>query len=132
MRGIFKSTDGGETWTKKNKGVTEFNEISFRGFAICPGNSDVVMAAAEINTGIIGITGLAKVRGKIYKTEDGGENWRCVWEGTNLARVLIYDYTNPDIVYCSTGIFDREPSDDVGVGVLKSTNGGETWQPMSN
>jgi photosystem II stability/assembly factor-like uncharacterized protein len=131
MRGIFKSVDGGETWMKRDNGVTEWNEITFRGFAICPGNSDIVLAAAEISTGVQG-EWFEKVKGKIYKTVDGGENWYPVWEGDSLARVLIFDPTDPDIVYASTGIFDREAFNKVGEGVLKSTDGGETWFPINN
>jgi len=130
-RGIFKSTDGGEIWTRKDNGITEGNEISIRNFGIRPGNSDVVFAGVEISTGIQGIE-FEKTRGKIYKTEDGGENWRCVWEGDNLARFVLFDPTNPNVLYASTGIFDREAYNDVGVGVLKSTDGGETWFPINN
>ena len=131
MRGIYKSTDGGETWTKKDNGVTEWDDITFRGFAIRPGNSNIVFAAAEIHTGIQG-SQFEKVKGKIYKTEDGGENWRCVWEGTSLARFVIINPQDPDIIYASTGIFDREAYNDAPVGVLKSTDGGETWRQINN
>jgi len=131
MRGIYKSTDGGETWTKKDNGVTEWNEITFRNFGIRPGNSDVVFAGAEITTGILGKE-FDKAKGKIYKTVDGGDNWRCVWEGDSLVRFILFDPTNPDIMYASTGIFDREAYNDTGIGVLKSTDGGETWRQINN
>ncbi|MBC8249636.1 MAG: DUF1080 domain-containing protein, partial [Anaerolineales bacterium] len=130
-RGIYKSTDGGETWTRKDNGVTEGNEISIRNFGVRPGNSDVVFAGVEISTGILGIE-FEKTRGKIYKTEDGGENWRCVWEGDNLVRFVLFDPTNPNVLYASTGIFDREAANDVGVGILKSIDGGATWFPINN
>ena len=130
-RGIYKSTDGGETWTRKDNGVTEGNEISIRNFGVRPGNSDVVFAGVEISTGILGIE-FDKTRGKIYKTEDGGENWRCVWEGDNLVRFVLFDPTNPNVLYASTGIFDREAANDVGVGILKSIDGGATWFPINN
>ena len=131
MRGIFKSTDGGETWVKKDNGIAEFWEITFRGFAVHPRNSNIVFAGAEIDIGIRGVE-FSKTKGKIYKTEDGGENWRCVWEGDNLARFIIFDPTNPDTLYASTGIFDREAYNEIGVGVLKSTDGGETWRQINN
>lgn len=129
-RGIYKSTDGGETWTKMDNGVTEGDEITFRGFAVRPGNSDVVFAAAEISTGILG-NEFDKTKGKIYKTEDGGLNWQPVWEGDNLARIVIFDPTNPDVMFASTGIFDREAYNTRGVGVLKSTDGGVTWKQVN-
>lgn len=131
--GIFKSTNCGETWTQKIKGIIEGNEISFRGFAVHPNNSNIVLAAAQIATQEDGISG-KKSKGKIYKTIDGGENWYKVWEGDNLARVLIYDYSNPNILYCSTGIFDVEAyntdlstNSPGGEGILKSIDGGESW-----
>lgn len=131
MRGIYKSADGGETWTKKDNGITEWGEITFRGFNVRPGNSNIVFAGAEIATGIMGME-FDKAKGKIYKTEDGGESWRCVWEGDSLARFILFDPSNPDIMYASTGIFDREAYNEVGVGVLKSTDGGETWRQINN
>jgi len=137
-KGIFRSDDCGITWVRMDKGVTEDIEISFRGFAIHPENSDIVLAAAEIATVEQGIT-FNKTKGKIYKTIDGGDNWYPVWEGDNLARVLLYDYHHPDTVYCSTGIFDREAynSDKElnlpgGVGILKSSDGGESWFTINN
>ena len=131
MRGIYKSTDGGETWTKKDNGITEWNNITFRNFGIRPGNSNVVFAGAEILTGIMGKV-FNKSKGKIYKTEDGGENWRCVWEGDSLARFVLFDSSNPDIMYASTGIFDAAAHNVTGEGVLKSTDGGETWRQINN
>ncbi|HEX9976076.1 MAG TPA: hypothetical protein VGA82_02395, partial [Dehalococcoidales bacterium] len=131
MRGIYKSTDCGETWTKKDNGVTEWDDITFRGFTVRPGNSSIVFAAAEKHTGVRG-SQFEKVKGKIYKTTDGGENWRCVWEGTSLARFVLINPQNPDIIYASTGIFDREAYNDAPMGVLKSTDGGETWRQINN
>jgi len=130
-RGIYKSTDGGETWTKKDNGITEWNEITVRNFGIDPNNSDIVFAGCEISTGILGRE-FDRTKGKIYKTEDGGENWRCVWEGNNLVRFVLVDPTNSNIVFASTGIFDREAIEEFGVGILKSTDGGETWHQINN
>ncbi|HDK27878.1 MAG TPA: hypothetical protein ENG48_12430 [Candidatus Atribacteria bacterium] len=131
MKGIFKSTDGGETWTKKDNGIEEWNEISIRNFGIHPQNSDIVFAGTEISTGILGKE-FDKAKGKIYKTEDGGENWHCVWKGDSLARFIIFDQTNPNIIYASTGIFDSEAYNNTGVGILKSTDGGNTWKQINN
>jgi len=125
-KAIFKSTDGGETWVRKDNGVIGENAISFRNFGVHPYNSNIVFAGAEVPTGILG-TSFDKTKGKIYKTQDGGENWRSVCEVDNLVRFVLFDPTNPDVMYASTGIFDREAYNGVGVGILKSTDGGETW-----
>jgi photosystem II stability/assembly factor-like uncharacterized protein len=130
-KGIYKSTNGGEKWTKKDDGVTEGNEISFRGFGVHPDNSNIVFAGAEISSGILGHE-FEKTRGKIYKTVNGGENWSCAWEGNNLVRFILFDPSNPKVMYASTGIFDREAYNDEGVGILKSIDGGQTWSQINN
>ena len=138
-KGIYRSTDSGETWEKRDNGVTEGNEISFRNFGIHPTNSSIVFAGAEIRTGSMGQV-FDRTKGKIYKTTDGGQNWYSVWSGDNqadnLVRFILFDYTNPQIMYASTGIFDREAWSDQwypreGVGILKSTDGGENWSPIN-
>ena len=138
-KGIYRSTDGGETWEKRDNGVTEGDEISFRNFGIHPTNSNIVFAGAEIRTTSEGQE-FNQTKGKIYKTTDGGQNWYSVWSGDNqadnLVRFILFDYTNPQIMYASTGIFDREAWSDQGypregVGILKSTDGGENWSPIN-
>ena len=138
--GVFKSTDGGASWTAKTSGMTLDNDIAmvFRGFTVQNGNSNVVYAQAEIPTTVQGWE-FNRVKGRVYKTTNGGESWQLVWQGNNLARYLIIDPGNPELLYLSTGIFDREAfnSDCAkgvygGLGVLKSANGGLTWSPANS
>lgn len=142
IRGIFKSTDGGTTWTEKSKGIVEQTGISFRGIAVDPHNSLVVYAAAEISSYVwagetrYGTFDLTK--GVVYKSSDGGENWVAIWRGDNLARYVLIDPRNSDVLYVSTGIFDREAANSDllhgvprGVGILKSTDGGKTWKTLN-
>ncbi len=144
VRGIFRSTDGGRTWIEMDNGVVEREGITFRGFAVDPRSSDIVYAAAELSSWVwageprngreFDMTG-----GVVYKTADGGQNWTAVWRGDNLARYVWIDPRDPDVVYVSTGIFDREAANSVpssatpgGEGVLKSTDGGQTWVNINN
>ncbi len=131
FKGLYKSSDLGETWQLKVNGITEGNEISIRGIGVHPSNPDTVFIGCEINCDRGGLTASG---GKIYRSTDGGENWTCVWEGNSLARFVIFDYLNPRILYASTGIFDRNPlpPDTLGVGILKSTDGGDTWTRINN
>lgn len=127
QRGVYKSLDCGESWTRMDNGIEEGDHITFRSFTVCPGNSDIVYAGAEISTGIQGFE-FDKARGKIYKTEDGGKNWHPVWDGGSLVRFIIIDPRDTNVIYASTGIFDREAYNDTGSGVLKSRDGGKTWK----
>ena len=143
MRGIYKSVDGGKTWAQKDHGVVEQNGITFRGFAVDPRNSKTVYAAAEIDSSVWAgaqRTGrsFVLVKGVVYKTTDGGENWTAIWRGDNLARYIWIDPRDSNVLYVSTGIFDREAanSDAIrnipgGVGVLKSKDGGRTWRVLN-
>ncbi len=77
--------------------------------------------------------------GVVYKTTDGGESWAEVWRGDNLARYIWIDPRDTNVLYVSTGIFDREAAnsnpqtgDPGGEGVLKSTDGGKTWANINN
>jgi photosystem II stability/assembly factor-like uncharacterized protein len=143
LRGIFKSTDGGRTWVEMDDGVVELEGITFRGITVDPRSSDVVYAAAEISSWAWAQEEqpgreFDKTRGVVYRTTDGGQNWTAIWRGDNLARYVWIDPGNSDVIYISTGIFDREAANSDhqtnapgGEGVLRSTDGGATWQPVN-
>ncbi len=144
VRGIFKSVDGGQTWAEMDNGVQEREGITFRGFTVDPRSSDIVYAAAELSSWVwagqprpgreFDMTG-----GVVYRTTDGGQNWSAIWRGDNLARYVWIDPRDPDVIYISTGIFDREAANSDpaagtpgGEGVVRSTDGGQTWQQFNN
>ena len=143
VRGIFKSTDAGQTWIEKDNGVVENEGITFRGFSVDSRSSDIVYAAAEIASFAWGDQEqrgreFDKTKGVVYKTIDAGENWTAVWRGDNLARYIWIDPRDSDVLYVSTGIFDREAANSDyaankpgGEGVFKSTDGGLTWRQIN-
>jgi hypothetical protein len=66
--------------------------------------------------------------GGLWKTIDGGNNWTTNFDNSvvlGVSSIAIHP-TNPDIMYIATG--DGDGSDTYSVGVLKSTDGGVTWQ----
>jgi len=142
-RGIYKSTDAGQTWVEMDNGIVEKNGITFRGFTVDPRDSRTVYAAAQLSsTAWAGKVVMGQMfdlsKGVVYKSTDGGENWRAVWRGDNLARYIWIDPRDSKVLYVSTGIFDGEAgnSDQVankpgGVGILKSTDGGTTWRVLN-
>ncbi|MGD2026604.1 MAG: hypothetical protein PVI99_02205, partial [Anaerolineales bacterium] len=144
VRGVFKSGDGGESWAIKINGIVERDGITFRGISIDPQDSQVVYAAAELsswnwaNSEHLGRE-FDKTKGVVYKTTNGGERWTAIWRGDNLARYILINPQDSDVLYVSTGIFDREAANSNhttdtpgGVGVLKSTDGGQTWQQVNS
>jgi photosystem II stability/assembly factor-like uncharacterized protein len=144
MRGIFRSSDAGKTWVQKDKGVRELHGISFRGFTVDPSDPNTVYAACEISSFAWTEDGATRIgrefdltKGVVYRTTDGGESWTQIWRGDNLARYVWIDPRDSDTIYVSTGIFDREAANSDartgspgGVGILKSTDGGRTWQTL--
>lgn len=144
VRGIFKSADAGQTWVQKDNGVVEYEGITFRGLTVDPRASDTVYAAAEISSYAWSNQEQSgkefdKTKGVVYKTVDGGNNWSAVWRGNNLARYIWINPRDPEVIYVSTGIFDREAANSDhtinkpgGEGILKSTDGGQTWQSVNN
>ncbi len=141
---VYRSDDGGQTWEKRINGIVERDGLTFRGITIEPGNSDVIYIAAEISSWTGGRPErigreFDRTEGVVYKTVDGGISWKAVWRGQSLARYIWINPNDHNILYVSTGIFDRESanSDPVtntagGEGVLKSTDGGETWKNINN
>lgn len=148
MKGAYKSTDGGTTWSDVTPNIPE-SQFVFRGFTIMPGDSNTVFAQGEIPTEVQGLA-FNKVKGRIYLTRNGGRTWSNVWEGNDLVRYVIINPQDHNTIYASCGIFDREafnsncksPSlkgpdlenswkDRGGVGILRSRNGGQTWEILN-
>jgi photosystem II stability/assembly factor-like uncharacterized protein len=143
--GMYKSTDAGQTWQEVSPPDWLEKNFVFRGFSIQKRASGIVYAAGEIPTPIQGKE-FDKVRGWVIRTADAGVTWTPVWNGDNLARYVIIHPTNPNVLYISTGIFDREaynsnckgmpPANPGGVGVIKLTtpDGGYSWvqTPINN
>lgn len=124
---VFRSDNGGLTWEQRTNGITEDRSFTVRGISVQPGDSNIVYVAGEIQTGKQG-NQFDIVKGVVYKSMDGGNTWTAIWRGNNLARYVLIDPTDVNILYVSTGIFDREGFEPQGIGVLKSMDGGTTWQ----
>ena len=124
--GVYKSTDGGKTYT--NMGLKTSRAINR--IVIDPRNNDVVFVAT---TG--SLFGPGGERG-IYKTSDGGKTWKQTLkvDDDTGANDLVMDSTNNHVLYAST--YQRRRTaccmngGGPGSGVWKSTDGGETWTRM--
>lgn len=65
--------------------------------------------------------------GGLWKTVDEGLNWAPLTDNQPVLGVsgIAIDFTNTDIIYIGTG--DKDANDNYSIGVLKSTDGGTTW-----
>ena len=126
--GVYLSPDSGATW--KNMGLKNSEHISK--IVVHPNNSDVVWVASQ--------GPLWKKGGErgVYKTTNGGKNWKRIlgnseWTG---ATDLVIDPNDPQILYAAT--WDRHRTvaaymgGGPGSGIHRSTDGGETWEKLSN
>ena len=106
----------------------QFSDLSFR--YVGPSRGGRVTAVAghrsHPRTFLMGSTG-----GGIWKTTDGGANWRNTSDGYfetgSIGSIDIAD-SDPDIVYVGTGSDGIRSNVIIGRGLYKSTDGGETWE----
>ncbi len=69
--------------------------------------------------------------GGVWETTDGGQTWTCLTDNNQILGVSDialppdYDATTNPVIYIATG--DRDALDDPSIGILKTTDGGQTW-----
>lgn len=126
-RGMYKSMDGGQTWT--HLGLSETRQI--HRVIIHPDNPSVVWA------GVSGATwGDSEHRG-VYKTVDGGATWKKVLYINDHTGVsdLVIDPSNPNKLIAGMWEHRRKPwtfkSGGIGSGMHVTYDGGETWKKLT-
>jgi len=119
--GLFKSTDGGTTWTQLSAGLPK--DLTQINIAIAPSMPDRLYAI--VGTTEAGDYSSAKGLG-VFRSDDAGQSWVRITEdprpalrigGGDLAIVRV-DPQNPDVVYSAS------------IVTMKSSDGGKTWQPL--
>lgn len=116
--GLWKSTDGGDTWAQLGGGLpTPAQDLGRIGFCICPSLPSRLYATVDCGEGT---ENAARYSG-IYRSDDAGASWyrtnpdpRLWGRGSDFAEIKA-DPKNPDIVYSAN------------VVTWKSTDGGKTW-----
>jgi len=125
--GVYKSTDGGQTWV--NVGLKETHHISQ--VRIHPTNPDIVFVAAFGHA-----FGPNPERG-VYRTKDGGKTWEQVLFKSEKAGAidLVMNPSNPNELFASIWEFERKAwgskTGGPDTGLYKSTDGGDTWTEIS-
>ncbi len=126
-RGLYKTTDGGSTWTK----VLEVSpDTGITDLVMDPRDPDVLIAAAWQRRRHVWTLLGGGPESAVYKTTDGGASWRKVTKGlpkVDIGRIgLAISPADPDVVYAIV-----EAAQDEG-GFFRSTDRGETWSKRSD
>ena len=126
-RGVYKSTDGGQTW--KFAGLYNAGQIG--AVRIHPTNPDIVWVAAGGD-----IFKPNDERG-VFKTTDGGKTWRKVLFVSDSVGAMDVELQpgNPNVVYAWMSRLERKPwtiiSGSREGGFYKSTDGGEHFTKIA-
>lgn len=128
-RGIYKTMDGGENWTKV---LSISNSVGFSDLELLPGNPNVVYAAAwkaERKPWTI-ISGGNTDEGGIYKSVNGGKDWVKLKEGLPKGTIgkidLAVSEVNSSILYAIIEAPEKEG------GLYKSVNQGKSFEHVSD
>jgi photosystem II stability/assembly factor-like uncharacterized protein len=126
-RGVYKTTDGGKTWTPL--GLAETHHIGR--IVVHPANPDVVYVAALGH-----LWGPNRERG-LYKSTDGGKTWtntKFIDEDTGFVDVAM-DPQSPNVLYAASYQRRRTPFGYSGGGpgsaLWKTIDGGATWKKLT-
>jgi len=114
--GMFKSTDGGETWTEitRNPGMPQDGVVGRIGLAVSSANSNRVYALFE------------HADGGLFRSDDAGATWSRVNDARSIRQRAFYythifaDHQDENVVYIEN------------TSLFRSTDGGETIEAINN
>ena len=123
--GLWKTTDGGNTWAPVTDG--KISSASVGAVGICEADPDVVY----IGTGETELRGNIRQGDGLYKTTDAGETWTHIGlkEAQNFSRVRVHPEDCSTAWAVALGKHSKANSER---GVYKTTDGGETWRLVLN
>ncbi|MFQ5536152.1 MAG: glycosyl hydrolase [Gemmatimonadota bacterium] len=105
--GIWKSTDGGDTWTRLTRGLPKA-DMGRIGLGLAASQPRTVYAVIESND-----------EAGVYRTDNGGASWKKMSDQESIPWYFGHirvDPSNPEVVY------------HLGVPLSRSVDGGRTWK----
>ncbi len=119
--GLWKTTDGGETWAPVTDGQVRSSSVG--AVAVSESNPDIVV----IGMGESCIRGNIMAGDGVYKSSDAGKTWTHIGfeKSENISKIRIHP-TNPDIIFVAA--FGKHSAPNAERGVYKSTDGGKNWR----
>jgi photosystem II stability/assembly factor-like uncharacterized protein len=102
-KGVFKTVNGGDSWTQVATGLTDLNIASI---AVDPTRPDVLYAGSASKS--------------VFKSRDGGVTWAASSGGmkpNEQINAILVNPVQPDTIYAGS----------YGSGMYASTNGGASW-----
>ena len=126
-RGMYKTTDGGQTW----KFIGLYNAGQIGSVRIHPANPDIAWVSAQ------GDAFKSNAERGVFKTTDGGQTWRKVLFISDSVGAMDLELQpgNPNVVYAWMSHLERKPwtiiSGSRDGGFFKSTDGGEHFTKIA-
>jgi photosystem II stability/assembly factor-like uncharacterized protein len=120
--GVFKSTDGGQSWQKANSGLGQ-NLNAWRITRLPDGTLFLQVSRGRQADGRTVLDGV------LYRSDDGAASWQPVAlpAGVNAPNDLVFDPADQQVLYLSCWPQPLE-GEERGGGLLRSVDGGSTWK----
>jgi photosystem II stability/assembly factor-like uncharacterized protein len=126
--GMFKSTDGGNSW--QHIGLSDVQQVGR--VVVHPTNPEIVFVA-----GLGHPYGANEMRG-VFRTRDGGKTWdKVLYINHNTGAIQVeFDPLNSDVIYADMwehreGPWENASFSGVNSGLYKSLDGGNTWKKLT-